>query len=150
MSRELVNDEPWNQCFGCSPRNDRGLRMRFTQNDDGSVETRLPVPEHLVGPPGTVHGGIQAVLLDEVMGMTARLSLDADADADEDGVLTVTAELRLKYRKPVPVGPTLVVRGSLVRSEGRNLFIAGQILGPEQEVMTEAEGRFRVLERRPR
>lgn len=145
MARELVNDEPWNQCFGCSPRNELGLRLRFTQNDDGSVESCLQVPDHLVGPPGTVHGGIQAVLLDEVMGMTARLSLDEAGDGD--GVLAVTAELRLKYRKPVPVGPTLVVRGRLLRTETRNLFVAGQILGPGEEVLTEAEARFKALDR---
>ena len=147
MARELVNDEPWNHCFGCSPRNERGLRLRFTHHDDGSVETRVAMSEDLVGPPGTVHGGIQAVLLDEVMGMTARLSLDADPDADEGGVLSVTAELRVRYRAPVPAGPPLVVRGRLVRSEGRNLFVEGRILGPDDVVMTEADGRFRVLDR---
>ena len=143
MARELVNDEPWNECFGCSPRNDRGLQLRFTQNDDGSVESRVRVPTHLVGPPGTVHGGIQAVLLDEVMGMTARLNLG------DTGDWAVTAELRVKYRKPVPVGPTLVVRGRLERTEGRTLFIAGEILGPEQELLTQAEARFKALDRGP-
>ena len=108
MAKRLVNDESWNQCFGCSPHNDRGLRLTFLQNDDGTIESHIEVPAHLVGPPGTVHGGIQAALLDEVMGMTANASLERQA------TLAVTAELRLKYRRPVPLGQTLVVRGRLV------------------------------------
>lgn len=142
MGKKLVNDESWNHCFGCSPHNERGLRLTFTQNDDGTIESRIRIPGYLVGPPGTVHGGIQAALLDEVMGMAASASQAEEA-------LAVTAELRMKYRRPVPVEATLLVRGRLVRAEERNLFVSGEILGPEQDVLTEAEARFRSLERGP-
>ncbi len=143
MAWKLVNDESGNQCFGCSPYNDRGLRLMFSQNDDGTIESRIEVPGHLVGPPGTVHGGIQAVLLDEVMGMAANISLETEA------TLAVTAELRLKYRRPVPVGQTLLVRGRLVRTADSSMFVSGEILGPEQDVLTEAEARFKAVERGP-
>ncbi len=143
MAKKLVNDESWNQCFGCSPHNDRGLRLTFNQNDDGTIESHIEVPGHLVGPPGTVHGGIQAALLDEVMGMTTKASLEAEA------TFAVTAELRLKYRRPVPVGQTLLVRGRLVRTEDRSLFTVGEILGPEKDVLTEAEAHFKAPKRGP-
>ena len=115
MESEIVNDQPWNQCFGCSPYNEKGLQLRFRQNDDGTVECRYEAEEHLVGPPGAMHGGIQAVLLDEVMGTAARLNSTSDTS------WAVTAELQLKYRRPVPVGQALRVRARLVRTEGRNL-----------------------------
>ncbi len=143
MEKKFVNDESGNQCFGCSPYNDRGLRLEFCQNDDGAIESRIEVPAHLVGPPGTVHGGIQAVLLDEVMGMAANTSLETEA------TLAVTADLRLKYRRPVPVGQTLLVRGRLVRTADSSMFVSGEILGPEQDVLTEAEARFKAVERGP-
>lgn len=139
MSEVIVNDEPWNHCFGCSPHNDRGLRMTFRRMDDGSVESRYQVTEHLVGPPGAVHGGIQAALLDEVMGVAARVNSEASTG------WCVTAELSLKYRRPVPIGQDLVIRGTLLRSEGDNLFMGGEIVGPEEDVLTTAEARFKVL-----
>ncbi len=141
MVNDLLTAEPWNRCFGCSPHNDRGLKLTFTQTGDGTVESRYQVPDHLVGPPGAVHGGIQAVLLDEVMGVTARVNSGAET------ARAVTAELRLRYRRPAPVGQTLVIRGKLLRTDGDNLFISGEILGPDREILTVAEGRFKALRR---
>ena len=139
MEREWVNSEEWNQCFGCSPHNERGLKITFIENDDKTVESRVHIPEHLVGPPGTVHGGIQAAVLDEVLGMTARLGSGAETG------WAVTAELQLRYRRPVPIAVSLVVRGRLLRAEGKNLFVTGEIVGPNQEVLTEAEARFKAV-----
>ncbi len=139
MEKELVNAEPWNKCFGCSPHNERGLRLTFTHRQDGTVESHFQAPEHLVGPPGTVHGGIQAVLLDEVMGMTAYVA------SGKEATFAVTAELSLKYRRPVPVGSVLMIQGMLLRNDGDHLFIRGEILGPDQEVLTTAEARFKSL-----
>ena len=141
MKNDLMNAEPWNRCFGCSPHNDRGLKLTFTQTGDGTVESRYQVPDHLVGPPGAVHGGVQAVLLDEVMGVTARVNAGAET------TMAVTAELRLRYRRPAPVGQTLVIRGKLLRSEGDDLFVSGEILGPDREILTVAEARFRAVPR---
>lgn len=142
MDGELVNDEEWNRCFGCSPHNRSGLQLRFKQNHDGTVECRFEAAEHLAGPPGVMHGGIQAVLLDEVMGMTARVNSDGDS------TLAVTAELKLRYRRPVPLGQSLRVRGRLERAEGDDLFLSGEILGPDGEVLTLAESRFKAREGR--
>ncbi|MHC4934112.1 MAG: PaaI family thioesterase [Planctomycetota bacterium] len=143
VAREIVNDQPWNQCFGCSPHNERGLRIVFVENDDKTVESRVFIPEHMVGPPGTVHGGIQAAVLDEVLGMAARLGSDAGT------AWAVTAELQLRYRRPVPIGVDLVVRGKLLRTDGKNLFVTGEIVGPNQEVLTEAEARFKAISDAP-
>ena len=94
MERELVNGEAWNNCFGCSPHNDRGLRLVFVRRDDGSVDTRHRVSEQYVGPPGTVHGGIQATVLDEAMGMAAN-----NEPPRKDGPRIVTADFQLRYRR---------------------------------------------------
>ncbi len=34
----LVNEDPDNRCFGCSPHNEKGLALRFVRREPGVVE----------------------------------------------------------------------------------------------------------------
>lgn len=138
-AEELVNDDPDNACFGCSPHNAAGMKMRFRKLGPGRIESRCTVaPEHC-GAPGVVHGGIQAVLLDEAMGMAIQTRGDAP-------VYVVTAEFKLRYRRPVAVGVPLLVHGTLLRSEGRDAWVEGAICDAEGERLTVAESRWREID----
>ena len=117
--------------------------MRFHKVSPGVVESVHTVAEHLVGAPGVVHGGIQAVLLDEAMGVAIHQN-EGDEQVD-----CVTAEFKLRYRRPVPIGVPLVVRGALKRSEGRDYWVEGAIVDSSGERLTVAEARWRRIERRP-
>ena len=141
---EFTIDSPDNQCFGCSPHNERGMCMRFRKVGPGVVESHHTVAEHLGGAPGVVHGGIQAVLLDEAMGVAIHQS-EGNADVD-----VVTAEFKLRYRRPVATGVPLVVRGTLQRSDGRDYWMEGAIVDASGERLTVAEARWRVIGRHPR
>lgn len=48
------------------------------------------------GPPGMVHGGVSALLLDQVMGETASAN---------NSRIAMTGTLTLRYRHPLPLGP---------------------------------------------
>ena len=68
--KRIIN--PWTQtpgynCFGCSPDNPIGTRMRFFEDGDDIVSIWRPTQNHQSWL-NTLHGGIQAVLLDEVCG----------------------------------------------------------------------------------
>lgn len=99
-------------CFGCGPENDAGLKLTFAMRPDGRLETRF-VPRAIHGGwEGVFHGGLMATLLDEAM--MAYLYHRGDNAA--------TAELHVRFRKPVHLGDELVVeaweesrRGPLVR-----------------------------------
>jgi len=52
----LENDEA-NPCFGCGPRNPRGLRLSFHRVGD-RVETMLLADVTMEGWPGRLHSGI--------------------------------------------------------------------------------------------
>ncbi len=99
-------------CFGCGPENDAGLQLKFAMRPDGRLETRF-VPRAIHGGwEGVFHGGLMATLLDEAM--MAYLYHRGDNAA--------TAELHVRFRKPVHLGDALVVeaweesrRGPLVR-----------------------------------
>ena len=95
---EFVIDRPGNMCFGCSPFNTQGLNMRFRHVERGVVESPYTAAEHLCGAPGVVHGGIQAVLLDEAMGVAIH------GPDENDEMFVVTAELKRhtgRHRPPV-------------------------------------------------
>lgn len=67
----------------------------------------------LEGPPGHVHGGAIATMIDTVVGAHATIVSGP----------VVTANLNINYRKPIPLGSTLVIESSLVKKEGKKIFI---------------------------
>jgi acyl-coenzyme A thioesterase PaaI-like protein len=99
--------------------------------DDGSVVgecTMQPIHE---GPPGVVHGGWVATLLDQLLG-------HANAAA---GVGGFTAELTVRYRRPTPYGVPLLVRARTDSVEGRRVHASGEIVA-DGVVTAEATGLF--------
>lgn len=139
----LNSTDPGNRCFGCSLTNERGLRMPFVRGaEPGVVECRYEAAPHLCGMEGVVHGGVQAALLDEAMGFAIHAGL-----GDEDGPI-VTVEFKLRYRRPVPTAAPILVRGRMLRREGANVFVAGEIVDAEGRVCTEAEARWKQVVRR--
>jgi acyl-coenzyme A thioesterase PaaI-like protein len=120
-------------CFGCGAENPQGLQLRFFETDEG-VEVDYVSPPHLDGAPGIIHGGIQGTLLDEAMCMAVYA---------KRGIGVVTGELTVRYRKPVPSGTPLVVRGRILEQRGRSFLIEGGIhLAETGEELTRARGRF--------
>ena len=56
-------------CFGCSPANHIGLRMKFYEEEEFVVSEWLPRSE-FEGYANVLHGGIQATLMDEIASWT--------------------------------------------------------------------------------
>jgi uncharacterized protein (TIGR00369 family) len=140
VDQTIVYDDPANRCFGCSPHNAFGLRLRFQPTADG-VEALYQAPEHFCGAPGVIHGGIQAALLDEVMGVATHASR-RDQTFD-----LVTVDFRLRDLRPAPSGRPLRVRGRVLRTEGRDYFLEGEIAAEDGTVLTSAQARWRRIDR---
>ena len=136
-----VHDGPEDTCFGCGQRNDHGLRLSFTRTGEHTVESRYRPEPFYAGPKGIVHGGIQAALLDEVLGAAVICAFATDREK----VDIVTAEFSLRYRLPCPVDDELVLHGRVQRLEGRDAFVEGEIRNAAGEVVTRAEARWRRL-----
>jgi uncharacterized protein (TIGR00369 family) len=119
------------RCIGCGPQAANGLHMKFTTRPDGSVESLLDVPAAFQGWRGVVHGGIVALLLDEAMAYAA----------GSRGVLGVTAELKLRFRKPVPTDRPLVVRGTVTWQRRTVLGVTASV-SDDAALLASAEGRF--------
>lgn len=82
------------------------------------------------GPPGLVHGGVTAMMLDHLMGETASRMQRP----------TFTGTLTLRYRRGTPLGP-LRLEGRIDREEGRKVFVVASIADAEG-VTVEADGVF--------
>jgi uncharacterized protein (TIGR00369 family) len=134
-------DEPYEDCYGCGRNNANGLRMTFVHLSDGSAECRYVAAKHFAGAPGVIHGGVQATLLDEVMGHAIHF---ADVDPDLD---IVTVDFSLRYLRPAPTEEPIVLRARLLRTEGRDFFVSGEIVLPAGELLTRAEARWRRIQR---
>lgn len=139
---EEADDGSYQACYGCGQENAQGLRMTFAHLEDGSAECLYTAADHLAGAPGVIHGGVQATLLDEVMGHAIHVGgVDPDLDV-------VTVDFTLRYRRPAPIAVPLTLRARVVRSEGLDFFVTGEILSPEGQVLTTAEARWRRVMRR--
>lgn len=139
MPEWIVMDGPEDMCFGCGQRNELGLRLRFQLFEDGSVEASYTTPEHFAGATGVVHGGIQAALLDEVQGIAVHSAVGPE-------VRIVTADFRLRYRRPVPDQTPLTIRGRIKRRDDPSYFTEAEILDASGEVLTQAEARWRRID----
>jgi acyl-coenzyme A thioesterase PaaI-like protein len=98
----LVDD---NYCFGCGANNPIGLRLKFEHNQlTGEYSTvYVPAIEHQ-GWVGRVHGGLLALVFDEVLSRVALTTL---------GMHWVTAELTTRMILPAMIGEPLLVRARI-------------------------------------
>lgn len=69
------------------------------------------------GPPGYAHGGMSAMLLDELMGWACCAA----------GSPAMTVSLAMRYRRPVPVETPLRVHARVTGTEDRKVFVTGSI-----------------------
>ena len=81
-------------CFACAPQNPYGLKMEFWEDGDDIVCLWSPDPNYESWV-GTLHGGIQATLIDETAGWVIMRKFQTTG---------MTTSLNIKYRKPVTTG----------------------------------------------
>jgi len=98
--------------------------------DEGRCVGRVTVGKKHEGPPGLVHGGVLAILLDHVLARSARAA----------GHGGLTATLTVTYRRPVHLGVPLLVTGQLGSVEGRRATATARLVAEDDPGTTLAEG----------
>lgn len=103
MSDEALQDRyaPEGTCFGCGPKNDRGLRVKSRARPDGSVVATWRAQEYHQAYEGALSGGVIGTLMDCHSNWTATYHLMRRSGADAPPC-TVTAEYQIKLRRPTP------------------------------------------------
>lgn len=119
-----------NVCIGCGEANPQGLRLEFAWDGDVMTSTWVPRPEHQ-GWEGFAHGGMVALVLDEVMAQAVNRS----------GVRAPTAGMTVRFRRPAPIGEPL--RLTATRPEGRRLLTCrAEARDANGALIAEATGKF--------
>ena len=139
IMEKIIN--PWEGmegyfCFGCAPNNESGLKMEFYEDGDEIVSKWVP-EARFQGWLNTLHGGIQATLLDEICAWVIARKLQ-------------TAGVTSRMENSIPENPftrptlTLPSKGKKSRSRKRNfVFIEAEIYNAQDEVCT--KGRLHLF-----
>lgn len=130
--KKIVN--PWMgvegyHCFGCDPNHDHGLKMEFYEDGDDIVSLWTPTAEHQSWI-NTLHGGLQAALLDELCGWVIFRKFQTAA---------VTSKMEIRYRRPVYTNKgVLTLRAHAVEVRRNLVTVVGQIFDGDGQMCTEA------------
>jgi acyl-coenzyme A thioesterase PaaI-like protein len=128
MQRQPSSDD----CFVCGRKNPIGLKMRFYTNADGCVYADYtPRPEHQ-SYPGVMHGGLITAMLDELIGRTAIAS----------NLWCMTAKLEVRFKKPVLIGASLKLKGTITKKTSRVIEGHGEIRLDDGSLAVEAVGTY--------
>ena len=130
--KRIIN--PWAgmegyNCIGCSPDNPIGLHLCFFEDGDDIVSKWKP-STNFQGWVNTLHGGIQALLLDEICGWVVTRKLQTAG---------VTSKMETRYKHPIlTIDSELTIRAH-IREQRRNIIIIDATLSDSNCVVcTEA------------
>jgi acyl-coenzyme A thioesterase PaaI-like protein len=130
--------ERWyNPVYG--PGNPMAPPLHVSVSADGRVTGRVTLGKPYEGPPGLVHGGFIATLLDHALARAAR-------SAGHGGL---TATLTVRYRRPVPLGVPLLLEGRLGTTEGRRATSRATLAAEDDPGTVLAEGEAQLVALRP-
>jgi len=139
LDHKLTLDEQGGHCFGCGPANPQGLHLEFSIDAEAHTSrAEVNLTQFHEGPPGHIHGGILATLMDEAMSKLNRPL----------GVLAMTRNMEVDYLRPSPLYQPLFLTGRHIRREGRKLFHEAELALPDGTVLVRGKGLFiAVLDR---
>ena len=102
-------------CFVCGEKNQHGLLLEFSL-EKKVLKSRFKTEKKYQGYTDIIHGGIIALILDEMMGNLAwRL-----------GIPAVTAEISVRFKQPVYVGEELEFASCIIKEQGKILLMKAE------------------------
>ena len=132
-----VGERWYNPVYG--PGSPLAPPLVVSTSADGVVVGEVTLGKAYEGPPGLVHGGVTATLLDHALARSAR-------SAGHGGL---TATLTVRYRRPVPLGTPLLLRAQLGTTEGRRATATATLCAAADPDTVLAEGEAVLIALRP-
>lgn len=94
-------------CFACGTANPDGIQLKFSLDPNEELVSEFKAEKRFQGFDGILHGGVMALLLDEMMVNLAWIK----------GFHAVSADLQIRLKKPVRTGETIKLRSRIVCEE---------------------------------
>ncbi len=107
-----------------------GIRLRWM--DDDSVTGEFTLPAFTEGPPGHIHGGVLASVLDEAMGAAAHMS----------GHRVVAVHLEFDYKLAVAIGAPVKLSAHVSSKHGRKIYTRAELRFADETIAVTGNGLF--------
>jgi len=117
-------------CYICGTQNPHGVGLTWYAREDGSIFSEFMLTINQQGPPGYVHGGASAAVLDEVIGVAIWRA----------GYNVAVVNMDINFRQAIPVDSTVTVEARMTGKEGRKFFGTGEIYLPDGSVAVSCTG----------
>jgi len=124
--------EHYQESFVSNNRDERMQVKYFFDKENRHFYAEVSFAGLAQGPPGHVHGGAVAAVLDEVMGGTAWLN----------DIPVMTAQLNVSFLAPLRLDKTVYADSWLEGKDGKKIFIKSKLIGPRGRIYAIAEGIF--------
>jgi len=112
-------------CFGCGPRNEKGLRINSFA-EGGEVVCQWKAQDHHQAFPGMLNGGIIGALLDCHSNWAAAWALMNDR-GDAEPPCTVTADFSVRLRRPTPAFDPVHLRAWTTEINGNKAVVESEL-----------------------
>lgn len=122
-------------CFACGTQNPDGLQLKFAAFED-HVEAFFECKEKYQGWQGIVHGGIVSTLLDEAMYHAMQEKPDA-----------LTAEMTVRFMKPLKIGTHAKVIGYVDETKGRIITTRAEIYDESGQLIAKGTARYMMVQK---
>ncbi|PYZ92986.1 phenylacetic acid degradation protein [Salipaludibacillus keqinensis] len=110
------------------------LGFKLLQGDKDGIVLELPIKKHLINTNGTVHGGVYATMLDNIMSISVRDVVNKDI---------VTVNLNVNYFAAIQKG-VLIGKAKILQQGYRIVTCEGEVTNEEGDVLAKATGVFKV------
>lgn len=118
-------------CYGCGKKNPGGLKLEFSFQGE-ELFTEVVIDKKFEGYPGIAHGGLVCSILDELMA----------AHMYRLGRATMTADLQVRFKLPVPLGRPVCFYSRVESARKRLWVLEARCVLPSGEVAATARAKL--------
>lgn len=117
-------------CYVCGIENPHSAGLTLYKEEDGSIHAEMIFTLSHQGPPGHVHGGASAAVLDEAMGAAVWIA----------GHHAAAVNLEINYQKPVPLGQNITIEAKILKIHPRKILTSSRMVLPDGQIAVVGNG----------
>jgi len=139
MKSKITGKQPNSKmCLVCGMKNPFGLKAFFYETEKNELVAIFNTCEEHQSYPGVLHGGIATAILDETIGRAILMH-------HEEEIWGVTVELKMRFKKPIPLGQELKVVGRITKESNRLFEGTGELILQNGEIAATCDGKYLKL-----